>query len=74
METGLESLWNNLSLTKDEQNEVVIEKDWVKNNENAKRNCLVGKMVINKSVNLEAMKSVLQNIWKVKEDLIIKEV
>ena len=65
METGLEALWNNLSLTKEEQPEVVIEKDWVEENGQARRNCLIGKMVINRAVNLEAMKTVLQKVWKV---------
>ncbi|XWS20362.1 hypothetical protein CRYUN_Cryun31cG0095000 [Craigia yunnanensis] len=74
METGLEALWNNLSLTKEEQHEVFIEKDWMEENGHARRNYLIGKMVINMAVNLEAMKTVLQKVWKVLSGLIIKEV
>ena len=74
METGLEKLWNNLLLTADEQLEVVIEKNWIEETAQARKNCLLGRMVINRAVNMEAMKLVLQKIWKLLSGLVMKEV
>ena len=34
----------------------------------------MGRMVINRTVNMEAMKTVLQKIWKLSSGLVIKEV
>ncbi|XWS16514.1 hypothetical protein CRYUN_Cryun34aG0095000 [Craigia yunnanensis] len=74
METGLEDLWKNLSLTKDEQNDIVVKQNWVDETIDVRRNCLIGNVVINKKINVEIMKMVLQNIWKISVRLVIKEV
>ena len=42
-------------------------------NAHARRNCLIGKMVIKKAINLEAMKTVLQEVWKLASGMVIKE-
>ena len=65
METGLEELWKNLSLTSDEQQDVIIEKKWIEEIVQARKNCLFGRMVINRVMNMEAMKGVLQKNMKV---------
>ena len=74
METGLEELWKKLSLTEDKQNDIVVKQNWVDETADARRNCLIGKVVMNKNINLEAMKMVLQKIWKIASGLVIKEV
>ena len=52
----LESLWANLSLMEEELTEVVVAKDWLDEVKKVRENCLVGHLVLNKRVNLEAMK------------------
>ena len=74
MEIELEDLWNNLSLTKDEQHKIVIDKNWVEEVAHAMRNYLIGKMILKRAVNLEAMKTILQEVWKLAFGLVIKEV
>ena len=69
----LEDLWKKLSLTKDELTEVV-EKDWLDEAREVGKNCLIRKLVLNKRVNLEAMKNVLSTIWKIFSSMVIKEV
>ena len=74
MDTGLEASWNKLSLTENELYEVIIDKNWVDDNAHARRNCLIGKMVIKRAINLEAMKTMLQKVWKLSSGMVIKEV
>ncbi|XWS44456.1 hypothetical protein CRYUN_Cryun15aG0046300 [Craigia yunnanensis] len=74
METGLEELWKNLSLTEDEQNDIIVKQNWVDETADTRRNCLIEKVVSNIKINVEAMKMVLQNIWKIFAGLVIKEV
>ena len=66
MNEELEHLWGKLSLM-----EVVVEQDWIE--EEVGRNCLIGKSVLNRRVNMEVMKNVLSNIWKISFGLTIKE-
>ena len=65
METSLEELWKNLSLTSNEQQDVIIEQKWIEETVQARKNCLLGRMVINRVVNMEAMKGVLQKNMEV---------
>ena len=74
MKTGLEDLWNKLSLTEDEKSKVVIEKDWIEEIAEARRNCLIGKLLTKRILNLEVMRSVLHKVWKLEGGLEIKEV
>ena len=74
METGLEDLWNKLSLSEDEKVEVVIERNWIEETAEARRNCLIGKLLTKHGINLEVMKSVLHQVWKLACGLEIKEV
>ena len=64
MDSDLEELWNKLSLSADEKSEVVIDKFWVEETANARRNCLLNKLFTKKVINMEAMKSVLHKIWR----------
>ena len=74
MKTGLEDLWNKLSLTEDEKSKVVIEKDWIEETTDARRNCLLGKLLTKRVLNLEVMRSVVYKVWKLVGGLEIKEV
>ena len=62
MNEDLEQLWGKLSLTEEEQVEVVLEKDCLEEVNEVGKNCLIGKLVLNKRVNMEAMKNVLGNV------------
>ncbi|XWS46765.1 hypothetical protein CRYUN_Cryun14cG0096100 [Craigia yunnanensis] len=65
MTDELENLWGKLSLTEEELTEVVIEQDWIVEAKEVRKNCLIGKLLLNKRVNMEAMKNVLCNVWKI---------
>ena len=70
----LENLWGKLSLTEDELIEVRIEQDWLEEIKEVGKNCLIGKLLLNKRVNTEAMKNVLSNVWKVSSGMVVREV
>ncbi|XWS69090.1 hypothetical protein CRYUN_Cryun04dG0149500 [Craigia yunnanensis] len=74
MSDNLENLWSKLSLTEDELIEVVEAKDWIEKAKEIGRNCLIGRLVLNKRVNIEAMKKVLSIVWKISTGMTVKEV
>ena len=63
-----------MSLTEEEQFEVVVEQDWVDEVKEVGKKCLLGKIVLNKRVNVEVMKNVLSTVWKITSGLTVKEV
>ena len=62
MSEGLEEFWSKLLLTKDEQSDVIVEKEWLDDQEEMKQNCLLGKLMTRKHVNVEAMHSIFMKI------------
>ena len=74
MSEDLEQLWGKLSLTKEEQIDVILDKDWCEEVNEVGKYCIIGKMVLNRRVNMEAMKNVLCNVWKSFFGMSIKEV
>ena len=62
MSEGLEDIWSRLSLTKKEQFDIIIEKEWVEDISEVGKNCLLGKLLLLKAVNVEAMKNVFLKI------------
>ena len=74
MNDDLEHLWGKLSLTKVEQTEVVLDVKWLEEVKKVERNCLVGKLVLNRRFNPEVMKNVLSSIWKLSYGMSIREV
>ena len=62
MSEELENLRKKLSLTEEEQFEVVVEQDWIKEADEVGKKCLIGKLVLNKRANVEVMKNVLSAI------------
>ncbi|XWS71129.1 hypothetical protein CRYUN_Cryun03dG0112000 [Craigia yunnanensis] len=74
MDNDLEALWNKFSLTEDEKSELIIDKSWVEETSEVRKNCLLGKILTKHSINVEAMKNFLYNIWKLRAGLVVKEV
>ena len=74
MSEELENLWGKLSLTEEELTEVPIKQNWLEENKEVGKNCLIGKLLLNKRVNIEAMKNVLSNVWKVSSSIVLREV
>ena len=74
MAESLESLWNKMSLTEAEQEGVIVDHEWVQETEAEGENCIIGRLLSSRGVNLDAMRNVFHKIWKLKGDLIIKEV
>ncbi|XVF04182.1 hypothetical protein REPUB_Repub05bG0060000 [Reevesia pubescens] len=65
MVEDLSHLWSKLSLTEAEQEEVLVDNEWVVETVQQSVHCLVGKLMTRKSVNVEAMNTVLSRVWKV---------
>ena len=57
-----EELWSKLSLTEDEQSDVIVEKEPLDDQLEVKQNCLLGKLMTCKHVNVDAMNSVFMKI------------
>ena len=55
MAEGLEDLWAKVYVIKNEQNEVVVEQKWV---DETIRNCLIGKALTRKTVNIKVMRAI----------------
>ena len=71
MPDDLEELWRRFSLTEEEQTNVVIKKEWVEDMSKKSRNCLLGKMVMKKTVNMETMKVMFMKLWKIREGMFV---
>ena len=72
MTESLEEMWNRLSLTEEEQNEVVVEKEWVDDGAEVGNKSLLGKLLLRRSVNIEAMRLVFLKIWRIKSGMTIR--
>ena len=64
MSDALEELWSKLSLTEDEQSDIIVEQGWANDPTKVEKNCALGKMLMRKTVNVEAMKNIFIKIWK----------
>ena len=74
MNDSLEELWSRLSLTEEEQDVVAVEKEWVEDVSAVGNKCLLGKLLIRRNVNIEAMRNVFLKIWRLKSGMTIREV
>ena len=74
MTESLEELWGRLSLTEEQQDEVVVEKDWIEDVTAVGNKCLLGKLLLRRAVNIEAMRNVFLKIWRLNHGLTIREV
>ncbi|XWS68953.1 hypothetical protein CRYUN_Cryun04dG0138100 [Craigia yunnanensis] len=55
-------MWSRFSLIEEEQIDVVIEKEWVKDMMERSKNYLLGKILMKKQVNMKAMKNVFMKV------------
>ncbi|XVF71961.1 hypothetical protein PTKIN_Ptkin12aG0082300 [Pterospermum kingtungense] len=74
MAAELDDLWQKLSLAEECTKEVVVEEEWVGDPVSNGKYCLLGKLIINRASNLEAMRNVLAKAWRLKSTLTITEV
>ena len=70
----LEEMWSKFSLTEEEKTDVVIEKLWIEDLLERSKYFLLGKMVMRKPINIEAMKLVFMKLWKINNGMIIQKV
>ena len=74
MDEKLAEMWSKLFLTEEEQADIVIEKEWLEDTSSMEKSCLIGKFLLNRRVNLEAMRNVLMKVWKLKHGVTVHEV
>ncbi|XWS21886.1 hypothetical protein CRYUN_Cryun30bG0094300 [Craigia yunnanensis] len=74
MTKALEEMWNKLTLTKEERDDIIVEQEWVDDVKEVNQNCALGKILMVKPMNIEAMRSVFIKIWRVSDGLTIREV
>ena len=70
----MDEMWSKLSLAEEEQADIGIEKEWIKDTSSMGKDYLLGKVLSNKSVNIEVMRNVFMKIWRLKYDVTIHEV
>ncbi|XWS63214.1 hypothetical protein CRYUN_Cryun06bG0076600 [Craigia yunnanensis] len=68
----LEEMWSRLSLTEEEQVEVIVEKDWVEDVSEVGSKRLLGKLLMKRAINTEAMWNVFMKIWRIKAEFTIR--
>ncbi|XVF85272.1 hypothetical protein PTKIN_Ptkin17bG0104600 [Pterospermum kingtungense] len=74
MADEIEELLNKVSLVdSDDEEDVLIEVDWVDDSKKIKDFCLVGTMLIRKPYTLDAMRTTFIKAWQVSHALHIKE-
>ena len=74
MTEALTEMWSKFSLTEEEMSDVVIEKEWLEDMSVIGSHCLLGKILMRKNVNMEAMKTVFKKIWKLRSGVLVREV
>ena len=74
MEEELEAIWKKLSLTKEEDDQVVLGSNSTKAAKELGRNCLVMKVLSRRSISLDALRKNLRMVWKTNKSVQISEV
>ncbi|KAJ8422740.1 hypothetical protein Cgig2_015548 [Carnegiea gigantea] len=64
MSTGLEEVWENLTLTEEEEKVLIVDDDEDTANDEQITLCLLGRLYIDLSFNARAMKTVMRNVWQ----------
>ncbi|XVE87987.1 hypothetical protein DITRI_Ditri19aG0032200 [Diplodiscus trichospermus] len=72
--TDITERWNNFHLSDDDDDDIIIEKDWVADAVQVAAHCLVGRLLLKKVFNIDAMKNLLSRAWKLHDDVLIKEI
>ncbi|XVF20935.1 hypothetical protein REPUB_Repub12eG0046700 [Reevesia pubescens] len=73
MADNIEKLSSKLSLTEDEQQEILVEKGWHVETLVNVLNCLLGKKLANKGVSVEVLQGVFKKFWRLSHGVQIKD-
>ena len=74
MADELEELWKKLTLTEKEEKDIILGSNSTKVAKEARKNCIVGKVLTQRSVNVEALKKNMRMPWKPNKGLQVSEI
>ena len=64
MADELEELWKKLTVTEEEEEDIILGSNSTEVAKEAGKNCIVTKVVTQRSVNVEALKKNMRMLWK----------
>ena len=74
MADELEELWKKLTLTEKEEKDIILGSNSTKVAKEARKNCIVVKVLTQRSVNVEALKKNMRMPWKPNKGLQVSEI
>ena len=74
MADELEELWKKLTLTEKEEKDIILGSNSTKVAKEARKNCIVVKVLTQRSVNVEALKKNMRMLWKPNKGLQVLEI
>ena len=74
MADELEELWKKLTLTEKEEKDIILGSNSTKVAKEARKNCIVVKVLTQRSVNVEALKKNMRMLWKPNKGLQFSEI
>ena len=74
MADELEELWKKLTLTEKEEKDIILGSNSTKVAKEARKNCIVVKVLTQRSVNVEALKKNRRMLWKPNKGLQVSEI
>ena len=74
MAEELEQLWKNLSFIEEEDEDIVLGENSTKTAKELGKNCLVMKILNQRSINIEALRKTIRMLWKTNKTVQISEI
>ena len=74
MTNELEELWKKLMVTKEEEEDIILGSNSTKVAKEAGKNCIMMKVLTQRSVNVEALKKNMRMLWKPNKGLQVSEI
>ncbi|XP_030940122.1 uncharacterized protein LOC115965057 [Quercus lobata] len=74
MTEELEQLWKKLSFTEEEDEDIVLGENSTKTAKELGKNCLVMKVLTQRSINIEALRKTMRMLWKTNKTVQISEI
>ena len=74
MADELEELWKKLTVTEEEEEDIILGSNSTEVAKEAGKNCIVTKVVTQRSVNVEALKKNMRMLWKPNKGLQVSEI
>ena len=74
MADELEELWKKLTLTEKEEKDIILGSNSTKVAKEARKNCIVVKVLTQRNVNVEALKKNMRMLWKPNKGLQFSEI